>query len=718
MVKYDKDIDCRSIGTKNLKDRKIQDFLRDRFDRHIQSADAELKFMKPLYEKAALYFEGHQFKVGSGLITEPMMEFAKNNGVGTDQLRKDDNNVVWYPDNIIKPAIDAIVGEYTDVEKAVSVTSGGIERTTHVAAKYKAIIEYHNDHIAGIDEDDEENMWIDYRIPAIETMILMGLAWSNIDFNNRRKLSIGGAIQMEVIEPLDVLVDTNSVKKYFKDGEIFCRRKGIQIDRARKYLSEKFKIDPNKISADSDGIIHKSLLDRSKNRNIYGGDEYVTLYEFEYRKLYTDKTKLSDEMEIDVPEEYKKVEPEVEKETNTYFKALWMPGLGCIDHKVNPYKQYSLTPYYDQQSRLRVYPKMRSEYFWVLQDVNNIGKTLLMDNARQQNIIRLFIAAELAAEYGEDTMARFLRAGGIFTVKNVDDLGKMMKEVEGPGLKPEVYDLFKMASEDLRNISQRTNPMDGEFPKNRLASRTVNTLIGQSRKALNGLDTNIGYAAVKESQLICKIVRNELTDDQILEMTGGKKTALNGKMSLMKYQELVQANKSTIEEFEETNDVRYLYPKLPTAGTVPTISPAEIAKRTVVVINPLYHNDKVSIQVKMKFGADLEKYDRTSALSYLFDNPQVGMAVFPLLLDALGFETEKPDIMEKVKENDRYRFIVDAITQAGPEGEAAVMQVLQQLKTGVVTGNPGAVPQASGNPLAALKGFGMKVPEGNLGMTG
>jgi len=388
-------------------------------------------------------------------------------------------------------------------------------------------------------------------------------------------------------------------------------------------------------------------------------------------------------MELEVPQEYKSAEPEIEKESNTYFKALFNKNLGVIDHGVNKYAQYTFTPYVDQQSRIRLRPIMRSEYFWVLQDVNNIGKTLMMDNARQQNIVRLFIAQELEAEYGTATMERFLRAGGIFSVKNVEDLNKMMKTIEGPGLKPEVYELFRTASADLRSISQRTNPLDGEFPKDRLASRTLNTLINQSRKSLSGIDTNIAYAAVKESQLICKIVKNEMTDEQILVLTGDKqkRIPLNGKMDLFKYQKLLDENKMTIEDFEEKNDVRYVLPPLPKPGEMPVIPPDELMKRTVVIINPIYHGDKVSINLKFEFEEERKRLDRVSALQYLFDNPAIGKAVLPYMLDALGFSAEKEEILEKIDEQNQFRMIEKMIADRGPEAEKIIMEALKNYDT-------------------------------------
>jgi len=677
----DYNIDLRKIDRKSLKNKKTQEHLTDVFEEFILDADSNLQEMKPLYEKAALYYEGHQ--APAGVSTDAIAEFMNRNGIGTNQLKKDDKNVIWYPDNIIKPAIDAIVGDYTDVKKTINVTAGGIERTRNVAAKYQTIIEYHNEHIAGIDEDDEENMWTDYRIPAIEGMILFGEMWTDIDFNPRRKIAIGGAIEMETIEPIEMLIDLSSRKKYFKDMKIIARRKGVEINEARKYLKERFDIDPKKVVPDSDGFMHKSLLERDRDKHWRGGNEYVTFYKFQTRRLYTDKVKLSDEMELEVPQEYKSAEPEIEKESNTYFKALFNKNLGVIDHGVNKYAQYTFTPYVDQQSRIRLRPIMRSEYFWVLQDVNNIGKTLMMDNARQQNIVRLFIAQELEAEYGTATMERFLRAGGIFSVKNVEDLNKMMKTIEGPGLKPEVYELFRTASADLRSISQRTNPLDGEFPKDRLASRTLNTLINQSRKSLSGIDTNIAYAAVKESQLICKIVKNEMTDEQILVLTGDKqkRIPLNGKMDLFKYQKLLDENKMTIEDFEEKNDVRYVLPPLPKPGEMPVIPPDELMKRTVVIINPIYHGDKVSINLKFEFEEERKRLDRVSALQYLFDNPAIGKAVLPYMLDALGFSAEKEEILEKIDEQNQFRMIEKMIADRGPEAEKIIMEALKNYDT-------------------------------------
>ena len=675
----DKKIDCRNINKKNLKDKEIQYFLKEYFDDFIDDADSKLKEMQPLWEKASLYYEGHQQPVGT--YTDLVARFQSKNLSGTDQLKKDsETNIIWYPDNIIKQAVDSIIGEYTDVKKSISVSSGGINKAKNIAKKYQSIIEYHNTHIAGIDEDDEEDIWVDYRIPAIENMILFGLSWTKINFNPNRKLKLGGAIEMETIEPIEVLVDPKSKKKYFKDMMIVAKRVAIPIEDARELVA-KYGIDPKELGSDSDSLTYQSLLNRGINE-INSKQEYVTFYHIEYRKFYSDKTKLSDVHQLDVPDSFKKTEPSITQDTYTFFNCLYHKQLGTLSHDLNTYKQFSLTPYYNQQSRLRLFPKMHSEYFWVLQDVNNIGKTLLMDDARQQNIIRLFIGEQLANEYGDDVLRRFMRIGGTLTVKSVEDIRKQMYEYKSEGLKPEVYKLFELAKQDLKEISQRTNPLDGEFPKNRLASRTVNTLISQSRKSLNYIDINITYAAIKESQLMYKIIRDEMTEEQIMVMTSesksdAKRIPVNAKMDLLKYQQLIQANETTLEEFESENDVRYIYPVIPGKNELPIKKPEELALKTVVAVNPLMHSDNVSINVVLDFEAEREKYDKAQALTYLFDKQEVGMAVFPQLLEALGLENDSREIMEKVEDRNKMKPIEDAILQR-PGSEQIVLQALQQ----------------------------------------
>ena len=219
---------------------------------------------------------------------------------------------------------------------------------------------------------------------------------------------------MEMIEPIEVLVDVNCKKKYFKDMMIVAKRVAMPIQAARTLLESK-GIDPQQVGADSDAMTYQTLLNRNRN-NYDTKDEYVTLYYVEYRKFYVNKTTLSQVNGVKVPEEYVKQEPKLNEETYTFFNCLYHKTLGAITHEINSYKQFSYTPYYNQQSRLRLFPKMHSEFFWVLQDVNNIGKTLMLDNARQQNIIRLFIGEQLGKQFGDKVLQRFMRIGGVLTV--------------------------------------------------------------------------------------------------------------------------------------------------------------------------------------------------------------------------------------------------------------------------------------------------------------
>jgi hypothetical protein len=137
----------------------------------------------------------------------------------------------------------------------------------------------------------------------------------------------------------------------------------------------------------------------------------------------------------------------------------------------------------------------------------------------------------------------------------------------------------------------------------------------------------------------------------------------------------------TIEDFEEKNDVRYVLPPLPKPGEMPVIPPDELMKRTVVIINPIYHGDKVSINLKFEFEEERKRLDRVGALQYLFDNPIIGKAVLPFMLDALGFSAEKEEILEKIDEQNQFRMIEKLIADRGPEAEKIIMEALKNYDT-------------------------------------
>jgi hypothetical protein len=671
------EIDYREITRTDLQSEKLQNLFKDKFDSFILAAIEELNYMKKIWEKAALYYEGFQPKLG---FSGDLMQ-AYANSSGLREMKIDKDNSVPYIDNIIKQAHDAIIGEYTSVKKSVQVSAGGISRFHQIAKKYQNILKYFDSNISGFDEDDNEDIWIDYRVPAIDLMILYGYCSTKMRYNKYRKLKSGGAIEMETVEPMEILIDPLAKNKYFKDANIKARRRAVEINEARDYLTKRYGIDKKKIVADTE-VMSFGFLRNKKSSSL--GDkhnEYITLYEIEHRRKYFDKTKYSTIHKLKVPEGWE--EPEIEQENNVYFECLYNPVLGVIDHNINPLQQYSLTDYFDQTSRLRQYPLSRHEFFWTLQDFNNMGKTLLADNARQQNILRLFITRAIGEEFGPEVMQKFLRIGGALDVpESVGELNKQIHQVQmDTNLRPEVYELFQTAEKNLKEISQRTNPMDGEFPSDKLAFRTVNTLIQQGRRAMSNIDISITRAAIQESKLIYKMAKNYFNDDMMIEVTGDNpnnkaRIPLGGKLKLVDYEKLVEANKMTIEQFEEENDVHYLHPKEP---SIPDVPPQVIADKSIVVVNPLYEDDVVQIKVTMDFLADMKAADRVQALEYLFSNPEVGLAVFDQMLDALGFELEKDEIKKKVDERNRFKFIEEEIQKRGPQAEQAIMNALQNL---------------------------------------
>lgn len=664
------DIDLRTINGKPTEEQ--QKVLKDIFDCIIQESTDKISEMKETWDMAALYKAGKQVPLGRDMNVMQLYEkINKIDGVEYDKKK----NKLFYVNNKIGEVCDSTTGRYMQMRKKINVSAGSLTKFKSMARKWERFISYMDRHIAGIDDDDYEDMWMDYRIPCINYMITYGFCLSYENFNPFRKLKEtggAGAIEVETISPYEALIDPMGAKKhYFKSSRYMGRRKLVEVNEAREYLS-RFGIDPGKVDSDAEIAFEDEKLNMKAEKK-----QYVTLYFIEPRRMYYGKKGAGDSYkDFETPEQYKQDGtgefPEVEEQKNCYFKAIYNKNLGCIVFGKNELGQFRYTPWINKESDLRLHPIGEPERLKPYNDILNITTSKYIDDVRTAGIIRGFIAKKLVEEYGQETVDAFMEGGGILpvdsgTMANIKD---HVSFLDVPNVDPEIKNLYQMFVEDIERQGYRTNPNDGNYPTQRLAENTVKTLIAQSEIPMTEKEIHINWAATKETQLMIKMAKKYYNEEQMIKILKENPNSpsyipYNALRSYPEYLEMVQQFGMTVEKFEEENDVDYLIPKvMPTNYSIP---PEAMMQQWRVAINRVDPDDDISVQVELDPDYDNKKEMVRQGIQFLFQQPNVGMAVIEELLEVLELEDKKEKIMSNINSNNIAMAIMNKIQMMGDD---------------------------------------------------
>lgn len=643
-------IDPRSITKDNLIRSEVQNQLKTDFDEKITDSFNVVKKMVNTWDINILYYEGHQ--VPPGFQGDIVAEFRAKNGLNT--LRKDEDDAIFVMNNMCKTMIDRYVGQYTDAKKEIAVTrASNNPRHRNITVMTKRMLEYYSNHIAGTDEDDFEDMWTDYRIPAIEQSNIMGLYFTSIDCNKRRLIETGGAIEMDTVSPKDVGIDPDSVKKYFKDANYFIRRRKRTLEYVRK-LAKRNGFDPSGVTPDNDW-----RQDHSINEDLFvkTNDKNCTVYEIQYRMTFEKAVDLAEY--YGVTEQIGKPESMVEGEELVYFKAEYYKPIGTLSHIINPYKMFTLIPYYNKKSNIRLHPLSDIEFFRVLQDLSNIMDTLQLDNARQRNRLKLFVAKQLADQYGIDEISDFVRTGGAleFQLGESEDIRKLIGEFNVESLGNELQPLAMKYQSYLQNAGFSTDAGEGKYPKEVMSGKGILALQREQRRPLTYKDINYSWAASQESILIYRIAATEFKDKHFIKLLDQNTNSeyyipFNAIMGFDEYAQLLERNNMTQDQFDQENDVHYLSPM--TANT------AEFKAKFRAIVNPLDEDDKLNVKVNLNF--DSEK-DKEADLNIKWQLYMKGDYPKSLLYDAIGLADEKEEIMKLLGEENQINMIMQELAK-------------------------------------------------------
>lgn len=646
LLNFDSKIDCRNV---NLKLESTQSHFRALFDNYIWESENQRtnEGIINIWMRNDLYYEG--FQTPAGFSSTALSEFVKKN---QDRLKfantpefvsADSDNLIYFTNNKIGPIIDGYIGEYTSVKKTIKTLSDNNPRNNNIEHGVKQLYDKY---------EKKNNIWQKTRIPCIEDMMKYGLSWSQCMFNPRKNLPTGN-IDLKHIHPRFVLVDPMFNEKYFANSRYRIYRMKIELGEAKRFV-KRFGDDlPDKIKAL--GNDYANTMDSYfDEREIAYRTDYTYIYWIEYKKTYDE-----DYISSNTMAEYEIEADAVQEEREYYFGALYTPTTGCFFHEINKnsfapddYDKFTLTPYYNKFSAVRSHPQSDVEQLCNIQDIINITKTLILDNARQRNLVRMFVKQRLRDTYG-DLLEKFIRYGGTLEIDEEEDIKKAVNWFEVPSLPKEVYEFMDITEKSLQDLSLQKEPMKGEYPKDMMSGRAISLLQQQNRRILSYKDININWAATQEAQKMYNIFANEFDNEDIVRVTEGSSNyssdvvPINCIKSYSEYLEWLTENQIDQAKFEEENEVEIVFKD--NEEYMAGHDAEDIMAESLVFINHLSPEDNITMTVTLDFDAERDETEDRAIAIQLF---QQGKYPYSMLLDALGgmFAANKDEIIKKLEE--------------------------------------------------------------------
>ena len=568
----------------------------------------------------------------------------------------------------------------------------------------------------------KHQLWSQVHFPTIQQKHRRGLHFTQPLWNQNLNYHLGD-MEWRTHPAQDVLLDPFPVQKYFLDSRYAILKKRTPIDEARNYLSSKFGIDPSKVEADTD-YFEYNTPERYRNQDQGGSvngelNDYVTLYYPEFKKTYIDKLGMKGE------------EGQIEYEHTYYFQAVYHKKFGVLEFKINKYAdltlrnawQFSLIPWYEKLSNLRLHPLSLTEQLRHIQDIINIGWTLKLDNAIKANKIRMFMKGKLTDRY-KNLVDEFLNDyGGVFPIEGID--GNIRDAVLPYTMHGEDKSLmeFTEAMEENFNDQKGSNEVTG----GRMPDTTKKYLSGESIKQTRADDNmrlapdndSVDWSASQEARRVYSILAMEKKvsyhyDDPEQETIDSDDKSNPNKTHYIpvnvswnfadyhrfltdEYPDLIETVNDPVTgkpgpsylkasaEFCKENWVKIRYvTKHPGTGKELEIDEIE-SIGSEVKINHLFdkHGDKWKCDIKVEFDFGFRQDEETSK-QLLGDLAKIvmekyGVVASPILKRWLKMfpqlENEVDDMMKEIEQLDKKKQMMDSIEQRGPE----FMQELQKL---------------------------------------
>lgn len=633
-----------------------------------------------------MYKEGYHEPVG--FKSQTMADFAETHKfVDTDKyrLKKDaDTGKVYVVDNKMGDLIKGIIGDYTSVKKDMTVEYDDISTNDAIEYATKKSLEW---------VQDKSQFMLQVFTPCIEGFATMGLYWYTTRFNTRTNIDGGGMVEFDYYDPADVFPDPQARKKYFMDARWVVRKKKVTMSEAEATVKRiKQDIREEDIKPDSD---YYSIRSEYHNNISNETDEhFITLYTIEY-KIH----------------DIRKVEKEgtmVDEEITRYFKMTYNTNLGVIDWQENYYVnvvdkdswQFDVIPFYNEKNWLRQYPNSDIEKLSMVQDLINMSETLLLDNARQRNLLRLIVRQSLYDNYQEE-FEEFVKNGGILPISD-EDIKNAFAPATWQELPAQFYQFMDMMKASFQEHGSQNAILQGAYPKGgSISGPIINGLQEQRSKHYSYKAQNIEWAMQQGMMKIFRMIATEWTEENFLKITQRTKEdpkyiPINAMLTFEEYAQLLQKAYPGMEpaqadeKFRKRNEVAIFFPKelnngfmVNRHGRLITNADEVAQAESFVFVNmlSLAPADKIDIRIKLDWDYEQNREKEEMKAIEFFKG---GVITKKRLLQNSGdkWREEADEICEEKEAEDKVIQMGQMVTQAGPEWEQKVMQDTQQYMAG------------------------------------
>lgn len=679
--------------------------------RDIDNGEEELVTadMHNIWDLNNLYYESMQLPLGAS--SDYMGEFLKSKAFTHSgrfdtqkfRLKPDEKNVIYVVDNKIGDIIDRKDAEFADAKRQIVVKNDDIQRNNGLEKALQRFLGK---------QQNNNQVWEQYHYPAIQMKHRLGLAWTNVDWDEM--IGENGQLTWRLFHPRDVLLDILPEQKYFLDARHIIPKMRLPLAAAKDYL-EQFGIDRDSVTPDDDYFYNNEPMKARYRTNdgVALETEWVTLYFPEYRRIFIERSNSNGEdFSRQAAQQGRRGAKAV-----WYFNGVYNKKLGMVHFSKSKYYdprmleewQFRFFPWNEKMSNVRLYPISLVEKYLNIQDIINISETIILESARQRNRLRAVTMGTLKAKYGP-AFDDWMNYGGILDNISPADIpeGKGIKDIidfiDYPGLSQEHYTFFEKMEMSLKEQTQTKEVLGGALPNARgeyLSGETIKELTARNQVRLQPDQMNVAWPATQEVRRVYRIAATELTSDDWVEIEdktnaqNSKTSPTNKSMTLAEYKEFIMRTypkmdlMMAIEEFEKENYVDYTIMKRdPERGV--ELNDREIEEAgSEVRINYLYRTSsgeahKFEIRVDFDFGFKQQEENDKQTLGMIYRDTQE-LEILRRLLKKMSpdLRNEADDIIEDIKKGKEVLQIGEAVMKRGPEFQQIVADTAQRFDIAV-----------------------------------
>lgn len=691
----------------DIKDESEREWLGKMIQSDIWNGEEELvtSGMHDQWDLNNLYYESMQLPLG--MSNDYAAEFVRSNAYTNSgrfdtrrfRLKPNDQNTIYVIDNKIGDVIDGKDSEFADAHRDFIVKNDDIQRNN---ALEKATQRYFTK------VQNRNQVWQQFHYPAIQMKHRLGLAWTNVDYDEQLK---DGDLNWRLMHPRDVILDTLPELKYFLDARFIIPKMRVPLFEAKQYLAQ-FGVDPDDVKADED-YFHTNEPLRARYKTQHADKDrtqFVTLYFPEYRKVYIDNNPAGGDWQgatglegaelQDAMDEAKKGKKQV-----YYFNGIYNKQLGVVHWSISrffdPYNlmdwQFRFFPWYEKMSGVRLYPISLVEKLLNIQDIINISETIILDNARNSNRLRGILRGKMKEKHGQQ-FEDFIKYGGFIDDIGGDESQPINQEIDFvkfPGLAEEHYKFFELMENSMNRQGPKGQQIQGKVIEPRdayLSGVARQELRRDISTSMQPDQLNVNWSATQEMRRVYRIlaetkkgpdwteIKDELNETTNISPINVTATAAEFEEFIME-QYPDKALPDAIEEFEKENYVEYSW-KRRDLLTGRQFNDEEIRTKTSTCrINHLYRNDGTArsfdIRIEFDFGfKQNEEQDKQMLAGIVEKNPN-NLPLLKRLLKRMGggMSNEADGIIKDIKEGNMAIQVGSEAVQRGP----AFLQLLQKL---------------------------------------